>query len=228
MHNAPRLLAAGLLLLALAACSDDTDDGDTDDVSARSPLAVITATDTDAVPESVSTNLPGGVRTTKLLTNEELQLHDCTRGELTDEAATVTLGWAVPNRGLTAFVQDGATAGVCDLALANGAVARCSGGPERFADLAQLETAGGDMSRCVQAGTNASFLSVVVPEDAAWLAVQQGGQWDVYKIGDRPLVRVIATEGLNENGDRITLTAKVLDTSGAVLAERTVTGAVAG
>lgn len=224
MYRSPGLVTAGLLLLVLVlgACSDDKEG---DEVAVRSPLAAMSSSDTDTVPASANTNLPGEVRATKLLTNEELQLDGCTKGNLTNEAETVSLGWVVPNRGITAFVDQG----VCDVAVANGAAVLCGGGHERFADdPAQLETSGGQLTICTQSGSSAAFLTVSIPSGGAWLAVQQGGLWDVYKVGDRPIVRVVATEGLEPTGDRITLTAKVLDSSGALLSNKTVKGAVAG
>lgn len=217
---------AALVFFGLAGCTALRDGGDP---STPGPdlMSIVAdeARDTDRVPASVAANLPGDVRPTKRLHNATLPLGRCAEGELTPESTRVQEGWITPGEGLTAFVEER----ICDVAIRDSRAVHCGGRTDRFgADFPGLERSGGEMTACSGPNAPLAFVSVVVPDGAQWLAVQRATGWDVYRVGSRPVVRVLTAEGLTATGDKVTLSTRALAPDGNVLSDKVVTGAVAG
>ena len=183
----------------------------------------------EAADPALKEAVGGEVRSTVLLEDVEVEPGDCKANNEPSEVLTVDKAWIVPGLGATFFVRRaGGARRVCDSVITPSGVDVCSAAPERFPeDPSRLEGSGGQLNFCAEGDDRVAFLSVQLPEGAAWAAIMTEEGWDVYEVGESQVIR-IARRTPPPTGDRILLTVKVLDKELHVIEEREVAGAVAG
>lgn len=163
-----------LLAVALGACSGRVNEPSSKADNAAATFATLASAATaEAADPALKEAVGGEVRSTVLLEDVEVEPGDCKANNEPSEVLTVDKAWIVPGLGATFFVRRaGGARRVCDSIITPSGVDVCSAAPERFPeDPSRLEGSGGQLNFCAEGDDRVAFLSVQLPEGAAWAAI---------------------------------------------------------